>query len=134
MKMPDNILDIIDSQEVGLFTAQQVSARTVRQRLQQHADHYCEFPNHSSTDTHNNRGAHQRQNWIQEWHHIVFSDESRFCVQHYDGHICILGVSAFVACIHYNLIYPVSDIMIWETIGYTTRTPFVPVVSSLLHF
>lgn len=29
--------------------------------------------------------CNDRRNWVQEWHHVVFSDESRFCLWVHDG-------------------------------------------------
>ena len=126
------------SQEMGLFAARQVSARTVRRRLEQHGlsarRPLLRLPLTLQHRDARRQWCAQRQNWIQEWHHVVFSDESRFCVQHHDGRIRVWrhrGERTWPACIRYRHTGPAPGVMVWAAIGYTTRTPLVRVVGNL---
>ncbi|GFU87159.1 transposable element Tcb1 transposase [Trichonephila clavipes] len=97
------------SLELGLFARQQVSARTERRRLQQHRLSAWR-PCLRLTLT-----LHHRQERLQwrvqqrtsahEWQDVIFSDESRFCLQHQDSCICVWrhhGERTLAACIRHH--------------------------------
>ncbi|GFT24911.1 transposable element Tcb1 transposase [Trichonephila clavipes] len=54
--------------------------------------------------------------------------ESRFCLQHQDGHIRVglhRGERKLAAGIHLRHTSPSSGVMVWGAIGYTSRSPLV---------
>ncbi|GFU99273.1 retrovirus-related Pol polyprotein from transposon 17.6, partial [Trichonephila clavipes] len=73
------------SQELGTFV-RQMSARTVRRRLQQHRFLARRpWPRLPLPLYHRQKRLHwcyQRRTWVCGWREAIFSDESRFCFQH----------------------------------------------------
>ncbi|GFV50673.1 transposable element Tcb1 transposase [Trichonephila clavipes] len=68
-----------------------VSARTIRRRLQQ-SGLSSRRPLLGLPLTQNHRRLHrewcdERRMWVAEWNEVVFTDESRICLQHHDGRI-----------------------------------------------
>ncbi|UYV80112.1 hypothetical protein LAZ67_18001735 [Cordylochernes scorpioides] len=84
-------LHVLTAQYIQSATHHPVSARTIRRRLQQSGLSakrlLLRLP-----FTQNHRRLHrqwcdERRMWTEEWNEIVFTDESRFCLQHHDGWI-----------------------------------------------
>ncbi|MBJ5486895.1 hypothetical protein JGG36_24205 [Salmonella enterica subsp. enterica serovar Meleagridis] len=79
------------AQELVCAAQQPVSASTIRRRLQQQGlvarSPLLRLP----LTLHHRRMLLQwcveRRTWTTEWHDIIFSDESRLCLQHHDGRI-----------------------------------------------
>lgn len=68
-----------------------------------------------------------------KWHDIMFSDESRFYLQHNGDHIYVWwhrGECTLPAGIRYCHIGP-SPGVVWSTIGYTSQSPLVHIDSTL---
>ncbi|GFY14518.1 transposable element Tcb1 transposase [Trichonephila clavipes] len=68
-----------------------LSARTIRRRLQQ-SGLSARRPSLGLPLTPNHRRLHlqwcdERRMWVAEWNEVVFTDESRICLQHHDGRI-----------------------------------------------
>ncbi|GFW51438.1 transposable element Tcb1 transposase [Trichonephila clavipes] len=68
-----------------------VSARTIRRRLQQ-SGLLARRPLVGLPLTQNHRclrhqWCDERRMWAAEWNEVVFTDESRICLQHHDGRI-----------------------------------------------
>ncbi|GFV83574.1 transposable element Tcb1 transposase [Trichonephila clavipes] len=68
-----------------------VSARTIRRRLQQSGPS-VRRPLLGLPLTQNHRRLRrkwcdERRTWAAEWSEVVFTDESRICLQHHDGRI-----------------------------------------------
>ncbi|GFV07942.1 transposable element Tcb1 transposase [Trichonephila clavipes] len=68
-----------------------ISKRTIRHRLQQR-DLSARRPLLALPLTQNHRRMHRqwcdkRRKWAEEWNEVVFTDESRICLQHHDGRI-----------------------------------------------
>ncbi|PRD27651.1 UNVERIFIED_CONTAM: hypothetical protein NCL1_34748 [Trichonephila clavipes] len=96
------------SQELGSFARQQMSSRIVRRRLQQ--QERLQWYN-------------QRQTWTHEWQYVIFSDESRSCLQNQDGRIRVWwhrGEHTLVAFICLRHTSPSSGVMVWGAFGYTS--------------
>ncbi|GFW28949.1 transposable element Tc1 transposase [Trichonephila clavipes] len=79
------------AQHIESVTHHSVSARTIRRRLQQ-SGLSARRPLLSLLLTQNHRRlCHQwcdeRRMWVAEWNEVVFTDESRICLQHHDGRI-----------------------------------------------
>ncbi|GFT24998.1 transposable element Tcb1 transposase [Trichonephila clavipes] len=79
------------AQYIESVTYHSVSARTIRRRLQQ-SDLSARRPLLGLSLTKNHRRLHrqwcdERRMWAAEWNEVVFTDESRICLQHHDGRI-----------------------------------------------
>ncbi|GFS56238.1 transposable element Tcb1 transposase [Trichonephila clavipes] len=79
------------AQHIESVTHHSVSARTVRQRLQQ-SGLSARHPLFGLPLTQNHRRLHRqwcdaRRIWAAEWNEVVFTDESRIYLQHHDGRI-----------------------------------------------
>ncbi|GFV46137.1 transposable element Tc3 transposase [Trichonephila clavipes] len=64
--------------------------------------------------------------WVAEWNEVVFTDESRICLQHHDGRIRVWrhrGERMLNSCIMHLHTGPAQGIMVWGGIGYHSRTP-----------
>ncbi|GFV61051.1 transposable element Tcb1 transposase [Trichonephila clavipes] len=89
--------------------------------------------------TQNHRRLHhqwcdERRMWEAEWKEIVFTDESRICLQHYDDRIRVWrhhGESMLKSCVMHNHTGPALVIMVWGGIGYHSRTPLVRIAGTL---
>ncbi|PRD27111.1 UNVERIFIED_CONTAM: hypothetical protein NCL1_36258 [Trichonephila clavipes] len=95
------------SQELGSLTRQQVSARSVRRRMQHHE---------------------------LSWRDVIFSDELSFGFQHQDGCIRVWryhGDCTLAGCIHHRHTYRSPSEMVWGAIGYTSRSPLVRINGTL---
>lgn len=126
------------SQEMGSFARQQVSARTVRRRLQQHGlsarRPWLRLPLTLHHRQERLQWCEQRRTWRQEWRDVIFSDESRFCLQHHDGRIRVWrhrGERTLPACIRHRHTGPSPGVMVWGAIGYTSRSPLVRIEGTL---
>ncbi|MBJ4999813.1 IS630 family transposase [Salmonella enterica subsp. enterica serovar Hadar] len=126
------------SHEMGSFARQQVSARTVRRRLQQHGVSarrpWLRLPLTLQHRQERLQWCDQRRTWTQEWRHVVFSDESRFCIQHHDGRIRVWrhrGERTLPTCIRHRHTGPSPGVMVWGAIGYTSRSPLVRIAGTL---
>ncbi|GFU26897.1 transposable element Tcb1 transposase [Trichonephila clavipes] len=78
------------TQQIESVTHFSLSARTIRRRLQQ-SSLTARRPLLGLSLTHNHRRLPQwcdeRSMWVAEWNKVVFTDESRICLQHHDGRI-----------------------------------------------
>lgn len=117
-----------------LSSAWNVSTRTLRRRLQ-HPGLFAWRPllrlslalQHRDDTSNDNTGCKPRPL-------VVFSDDSRFCMQHRDGLIRVWSNQwerMWNACIQYRHRGPALCLRVWATItrhiGYTTRTILVRV-------
>ncbi|GFY32855.1 transposable element Tcb1 transposase [Trichonephila clavipes] len=76
----------------------------------------------------------ERRMWVAEWNEVVFTDESRICLQHHNSWIRVwrhrrerMLNSCFILC-HTG---PAPDIMVWSSIGYHSRTALVRIAGTL---
>ncbi|GFW95928.1 transposable element Tcb1 transposase [Trichonephila clavipes] len=109
-----------------------LSGRTIRRRLQQSglsaSRPLLGLP---STQYHirlHRQWCDERRMWAAEWNKVVFTDESRICLQHYDGRIRVWRhreERMLNSCILHRHTGPAPDIMVWGGIGYHSRTPLV---------
>ncbi|GFX98636.1 transposable element Tcb1 transposase [Trichonephila clavipes] len=66
--------------------------------------------------------------WVAEWNEVVFTDESRICLQHHDGRIQVwrhCGERMLNSCVMHPHIGPSPGFMVWGGIAYHSRTPLV---------
>ncbi|GFV53147.1 transposable element Tcb1 transposase [Trichonephila clavipes] len=76
----------------------------------------------------------ERRMWTAEWNEVVFTDESRICLQHHDGRIRVWrhrGKRMLNSCVMHRHIGPAPDIMVWGGIGYPSRTPLDCIAGTL---
>ncbi|UYV73714.1 hypothetical protein LAZ67_11000472 [Cordylochernes scorpioides] len=106
-------------QHIQSVTHHPVSARTIRRRLQQ-------------SDVYAANGA--MKEGCGQQNEIVFTDESRFCLQHHDGRIRVWrhrGERMLNSCVLHRHTGPAPGIMVWGGIGYHSRTPLVRIAGTL---
>ncbi|GFU40400.1 transposable element Tcb2 transposase [Trichonephila clavipes] len=117
---------------------QEVSARTIRRRLQQ-SGLSTRRPLLNLPLTQNHRllrrqWCDKRRMWAAEWNEVVFTDESRIYLQHHNGWIRVWrhrGERMLNSCVMHLLTGPVPGIMVWGGIGYHSRTPLVHIAGTL---
>ncbi|GFX39625.1 transposable element Tcb1 transposase [Trichonephila clavipes] len=76
----------------------------------------------------------QGRTWAQEWRDVIFSNESRFCLQYQGGHIRVWrhrGECTLPLCIRHYHIVPSPGMMAWGAIGYTSRSLLVRIEDTL---
>ncbi|GFV66672.1 transposable element Tcb1 transposase [Trichonephila clavipes] len=68
-----------------------MSAHTIRRNLQQSGMSASPLLRLSLSGNHRRLHRNEAMNstWATEWNDIVVTDESRFCLKHYDGRICV---------------------------------------------
>ncbi|GFT27074.1 transposable element Tcb1 transposase [Trichonephila clavipes] len=61
----------------------------------------------------------ERRMWAAEWNEVVFTDESRICLQHHDGRIRVWrhrGERMLNSCVMHRHTGPAPGIMVWSGI------------------
>ncbi|GFV84408.1 transposable element Tcb1 transposase [Trichonephila clavipes] len=72
--------------------------------------------------------------WATEWNAVVFTEKSRICRQHHDGRIRVWRYRRermLNRCVMHRPTGPAPSIMLWGGIGYESRSPLVPIASTL---
>ncbi|GFU79807.1 transposable element Tcb1 transposase [Trichonephila clavipes] len=83
--------------------------------------------------TQNHRHLHrqwrdERRTWASEWNEVIFTDESRICLQHHYGQFQVWrhrGGRMVNSCVMHHHTGPTSGIMLWAGIEYHSRTPLI---------
>ncbi|GFW44330.1 transposable element Tcb1 transposase [Trichonephila clavipes] len=68
------------------------------------------------------------------WNEVVFTDESRICLQHHDGRFGVWRhrrERMLNSCVMHHKNGSASGIMVWGGIGYHSRTPLVRIAGTL---
>ncbi|GFV48305.1 transposable element Tcb1 transposase [Trichonephila clavipes] len=76
----------------------------------------------------------ERRMWAVEWNEVVFTDESRICLQHHDGRIRDWrhhGERMLNSCIMHCHTGPAPGIKVWDGIRYHSHTPLVRIAYTL---
>ncbi|UYV75812.1 hypothetical protein LAZ67_13001425 [Cordylochernes scorpioides] len=76
----------------------------------------------------------ERRMWTAEWNEIVFTDESRFCLQHHGGRIRVWrhrGERILNSCVMQRHTGPAPGFMVWGGIGYHSRAPLERIAGTL---
>ncbi|GFU76377.1 transposable element Tcb1 transposase [Trichonephila clavipes] len=115
-----------------------LSARTIRRRLQQ-SDLSARRPLLGLPLTQNHgrlrhQWCYERRKWVAEWNEVVFTDESRICLQHHERRIQIWrhrGERMLNRCVMHRYTGPAPDVMVWGDIGYHSRNPLVRIAGTL---
>ncbi|GFW34200.1 transposable element Tcb1 transposase [Trichonephila clavipes] len=114
-----------------------VSARTIRRRSQQSCLS-ARRPLLGLPLTQNHRHLQrkwcdERRMWVTEWNEVVFTDESRLCLQHHNGRIRVWrhrGERMLNSCVMHRYTGPEPDIMVLGGIGYHSLTPLVRIAGT----
>ncbi|GFV98888.1 transposable element Tcb1 transposase [Trichonephila clavipes] len=72
--------------------------------------------------------------WVAEWNEVVFTVESRICLQHHDGRIRVWrhrGERMLNRCVMHRHTGPAPCITVWDGIGYHSHTPLVRIAGTL---
>ncbi|GFW64333.1 transposable element Tcb1 transposase [Trichonephila clavipes] len=78
--------------------------------------------------------CHKRRMWAAEWNEVLFTDESRICLQRHDGRIRVwrqCGERMLNSCVIHQHIGLQPGIMVWGDIGYHTRAHLVRIAGTL---
>ncbi|GFX61913.1 transposable element Tcb1 transposase [Trichonephila clavipes] len=126
------------AQHIESITQHSVSARIIRRRLQQSGlstrRPLLGLPLTKSHRRLRRQWCDERRMRAAEWNEVVFTDESRFGLQHHDGRIRVwryLGERMLNSCVMHRHTDPAPDIMVWGGIGYHSRTPLVQIAGTL---
>ncbi|KFM68263.1 Transposable element Tcb1 transposase, partial [Stegodyphus mimosarum] len=126
------------AQYIQSVTHHPVSARTIQRHLRQSSPS-ARRPLLRLPLTLNHRRLRrqwcgERRMWTAEWNEIVFTDESRFCLQHHDDRIRVWrhrGERMLNSCVTHRHTGPAPGIMVWGGIGYQSGTPLVRIAGTL---
>ncbi|GFV40138.1 transposable element Tcb1 transposase [Trichonephila clavipes] len=126
------------AQHIESVTHHSVSARTIRRHLQQ-SGLSARRPLIGLPLTQNHRLLHrqwcdERRMWAAEWNEVVFTDESRICLQHHDDRVRVWrhrGESMLNNCVIHCHTGPAPGIMVWGGIGYHSCTSVVRIAGTL---
>ncbi|GFT16905.1 transposable element Tc1 transposase [Trichonephila clavipes] len=125
------------AQHIESVTHHSVSARTVQHRLLQ-SGLSARHPLLVLPLTQNHRRLRrqwcdERRMWAAEWKKVVFTEESRICLEHHDGRIRVwrhCGERMLNSCVMHCHTSPAPGIMVWGGIGYHSRTPLVHIAEN----
>ncbi|UYV78932.1 hypothetical protein LAZ67_17000304 [Cordylochernes scorpioides] len=125
------------AQHIQSVTHHPVSSRTIRRSLQQRGmSERRPLPRLPLTQNHRGlrrQWCDERRMWTAEWNEIVFSDESRFCLQHHHDRIRVRrnrGERMLNSCVMHRHTGPAPGIIVWGGIGYHTRFPLVRIADN----
>ncbi|GFU99177.1 transposable element Tcb1 transposase [Trichonephila clavipes] len=126
------------AQHIESVTHNSVSARTIRCRSQQSGLSARRLlPGLLLTQNHRHlrhQWCDERRMWAAEWNEVVFTDESRICLQLRDARIRVWrhrGERMLNSCVMHHHTGPAPGIMVWGGIGYHSRTPLVRIADTL---
>ncbi|GFV53703.1 transposable element Tcb1 transposase [Trichonephila clavipes] len=115
-----------------------LSARTIRRRLQQSGlSARRPLLGLQLTQSHGRfrrQWCDKRRMWAAEWNEVVFTDESRICLQHHDGRIRVWrhrGERMLNSCVMHHHTGPAPVIVVWGSIGYYPHTPLECIADTL---
>ncbi|GFU82354.1 transposable element Tcb1 transposase [Trichonephila clavipes] len=126
------------AQHIESKTHHSVSARTIRRRLQ-HSSLSGRRPLLGLLLTQNQRRlllkwCDEKGECKVEWNEVLFTDDSRICLQHHDGRIRVwrpCGARMMNNCVMHRHTGTAPGIMLWSGIGYHTRTLLVLICGTL---
>ncbi|GFU04206.1 transposable element Tcb1 transposase [Trichonephila clavipes] len=126
------------AQHIESVTHHSVSARNIRRRLQQSGLSarrlLLGLPLTQNHRRLRRQWCDERRMWATEWNEVVFTDESRICMQHHNGRIRVWryrGERMLNSCVMHRHTGPAPGIMVWGGIGYSSRTSVVRIAGTL---
>ncbi|GFS97757.1 transposable element Tcb1 transposase [Trichonephila clavipes] len=117
------------TQHIESVTHHLVYVRTIRRRLQQSG-----LPLTQNLRRLRRQWCDERRMWATEWNEVVFTDESRLCLQHHDSRIRVWrhrGERMLNSCVMHHHTGPAPSVMVWGGIVYPSRTPLVGIAGTL---
>ncbi|GFX81841.1 transposable element Tcb1 transposase [Trichonephila clavipes] len=126
------------AQHIESVTYHSVSTRTIRRRLKQ-SGLSARRPLLGLHLMQNHRRLRyqwcdERGMWAAEWNEVVFTYESRICLQQPDSRIRVWrhrGQRMLNSCVMHRHTGPAPGIMVWGGIGYPSRTSLVRIAGTL---
>ncbi|GFS56786.1 transposable element Tcb1 transposase [Trichonephila clavipes] len=126
------------AQHIESVTHHSVSVRTIQRHLQQ-SGLSARRPLLGLPLTQNHRRLRlqwcdERRMWVAEWNEVVFTNESRICLQHHDGLIRVWrhsGERMLNSCIMHRHTGSAPGIMVYGGIRYHFRNPLVHIAGTL---
>ncbi|GFX40119.1 transposable element Tcb1 transposase [Trichonephila clavipes] len=126
------------AQHIKSATHHSVSAHIIRRRLQQ-SGLSARHPLFGLPLTQNHRRLRRqwcdkRRIWAAEWNEVVFTDETRICLQHHDGRIRVWRQRVermLNSCVMHRHTGPAPGIMVWNGIEYHSRTALARIAGTL---
>ncbi|GFV68777.1 transposable element Tcb1 transposase [Trichonephila clavipes] len=126
------------AQHIECVTHHSVSARTIQRRLQQ-SGLSARRPLLGLPLTQNHRRLRrqwcdERRMWATERNEVVFTDESRICLQHHDDRVRVWrhrGERMLNSCVMHHHTGSAPGIMVWGGIGYHSCTSLVRIAGTL---
>ncbi|GFY15950.1 transposable element Tc3 transposase [Trichonephila clavipes] len=126
------------TKHIHFVTHHSVSSHTIRRHSQQSGmparSPLLLLPLTGNQKSLRHQWCDDRRTWKTEWSDIVFTDESRFCLQYHDGRIRVWrhrGERLLNCCVMHHHTGPSPVIVIWDGIGLHCRTPVVHIGSTL---
>ncbi|GFU45424.1 transposable element Tcb1 transposase [Trichonephila clavipes] len=107
------------AQHIESVTHHSVTARTIRHRLQQSGLSARPLLGLPLTQNHKHlryQWCDERRMWVAEWNEVVFTDESRICLQHHDGRIRVCkhrGERMLNSCVMHRNTGTAPGIKLW---------------------
>ncbi|GFU51221.1 transposable element Tcb1 transposase [Trichonephila clavipes] len=115
-----------------------MSACTIRRRLQQSGlsarRQLLVLPLTQNHRRLRHQWCDEKRMWAAEWNEVVFTDETRICLQHHDGRIRVWrhrGERMLNSCVMHRHSGSAPGIMVWVGIGYHSRIPLERIVGTL---
>ncbi|GFS86299.1 transposable element Tcb1 transposase [Trichonephila clavipes] len=126
------------AQHIESVTHHSMSARTIRRRLQQRGlsarRPLLGLPLTQNHIRLRHEWCDERRMWVAEWKEVVFTDESRICLQHHDGRIRVWrhrGERMLNSYVMHRHSGSAPGTMVWGGIRYPSRTPLERIVGTL---
>ncbi|UYV73230.1 Transposase [Cordylochernes scorpioides] len=115
-----------------------ISTRTISRRLVANGLHSCRPLRRLPLTPPNRRQrlewCRARSTWMTEWHRVVFSDESRFCLSSDSRRVCVWrrrGERSNPAAIVERPTVRQRGIMVWGAIAYDSRSPLLRIQGTM---
>ncbi|UYV77042.1 hypothetical protein LAZ67_14002977, partial [Cordylochernes scorpioides] len=115
-----------------------ISTRTISRRLVANGLHSCRLLRRLPLTPPNRRQrlewCRARSTWMTEWHRVVFSDESRFCLSSDSRRVRVWrrrGERSNPAAIVERLTVRQRGIMVWGAIAYDSRSPLLRIQGTM---
>ncbi|UYV65945.1 hypothetical protein LAZ67_3005963, partial [Cordylochernes scorpioides] len=115
-----------------------ISTRTISRRLVANGLHSCRPLRRLPLTLPNRRQrlewCRARSTWMMEWHRVVFSDESRFCLSSDSRHVRVWrrrGERSNPAAIVERPTVRQRGIMVWGAIAYDSRSPLLRIQGTM---
>ncbi|UYV81771.1 Transposase [Cordylochernes scorpioides] len=123
---------------ISRWTNHSISTRTISRRLVANGLHSCRPLRRLPLTPPNRRQrlewCRARSTWMTEWHRVVFSDESRFCLSSDSRRVRVWrrrGERSNPAAIVERPTVRQRGIMVWDAIAYDSRSPLLRIQGTM---